>query len=114
MTSAPGGYKVAPRPAFATQYIERGATVFFGHMRLSSGFPHLYPVLEKWLSGATVGEAYQQLINGIIDLRGFQSGRYVVKQPANRRRLPQNALLYSIFGDPAIMPFESLTAEAAK
>ncbi|MBG70465.1 MAG: hypothetical protein CMN06_10190 [Roseibacillus sp.] len=114
MTSAPGGYQLAPRPAFATRYIEQGATLFFGHMRLSSGFPHLYPVLEKWLSGATVGEAYQQLINGIIDLRGFQSGRYVVKQPVGRRRMPQNALLYVIFGDPAIRPFESLSAAAVK
>ncbi|HAO97067.1 MAG TPA: hypothetical protein DCQ96_13490 [Verrucomicrobiales bacterium] len=109
MTSAPGGYKMSQRPSFATRYIEQGATVFFGHMRLSSGFPHLYPVLEKWMSGGTVGEAYQQLINGIIDMRGFQSGRYVVQQPADQRRLPQNALLYVVFGDPALAPFEALS-----
>ena len=114
MTSAPGGYKVGQRPSFATRYIEQGATVFFGHMRLSSGFPHLYPVLEKWMSGATVGEAYQQLINAIIDMRGFQSGRYVVQQPADQRRLPQNALLYVVFGDPALAPFESLSKTARK
>jgi len=114
MTSAPGGYKVDQRPAFAARYIERGATVFFGHMRLSSGFPHLYPVLEKWMSGATVGEAYQQLINAIIDMRGFRSGSYVVKQPSDQRRLPQNALLYVIFGDPAIVPFEALSKAPRK
>lgn len=114
MSSAPGGYQVGQRPAFAARYIERGATVFFGHMRLSSGFPHLYPVLEKWMSGATVGEAYQQLINAIIDMRGFRSGSYVVKQPADQRRLPQNVLLYVILGDPAIVPFEALNKEERK
>ena len=71
MTSAPGGYKVSQRPAFATRYVERGATVFFGYMRLSFGFPHLYPVLEKWLGATTVRETYQQLISGLIDMRGF-------------------------------------------
>jgi hypothetical protein len=108
MASAPGGYKVDQRPAFGTRYIDRGATVFFGHMRLSSGFPHLYPVLEKWLQGASVGEAYQQLMNSIIEMRGFRPGRYVVKQPVTQRRVPQNALLYVIFGDPALVPFETL------
>ncbi len=114
MSSAPGGYKVAPRPAFAARYVDRGATVFFGHMRLSSGFPHLYPVLEKWLEGASVGEAYQQLINGLIDMRGFRSGSYVVRQPAPQRRLPQNSLLYVILGDPAIVPFEALKPGSGK
>ncbi len=108
MASAPGGYKVDQRPAFGTRYVDRGATVFFGHMRLSSGFPHLYPVLEKWLKGASVGEAYQQLINSIIEMRGFSPGRYVVKQPVTQRRVPQNTLLYVIFGDPALVPFETL------
>ena len=114
MTSAPGGYKMSQRPAFATRYVDRGATVFFGHMRLSSGFPHLYPVLEKWLEGATVGEAYQQLINGLIDMRGFGPGRYVVKTPPPQRRLPQNSMLYVVFGDPALTPFEPLAKPKQK
>jgi hypothetical protein len=114
MTSAPGGYKVSQRPAFATRYVDRGATVFFGHMRLSSGFPHLYPVLEKWLDGASVGEAYQQLINGLIDMRGFGPGRYVVKPSATQRRLPQNTMLYVVFGDPALVPFEPLAKTKQK
>jgi len=114
MTSAPGGYKMSQRPAFATRYLNQGATVFFGHMRLSSGFPHLYPVLEKWLGGATVGEAYQQLINGLIDMRGFGPGRYVVKRTATQRRLPQNILLYVVFGDPALVPFEPLSKPLLK
>ena len=108
MSSAPGGYKVGQRPAFAIRYVDCGATVFFGHMRLSSGFPHLYPVLEKWLEGSSVGESYQQLINGLIEMRGFRPGRFVVEQPVQQRRLPQNALLYVIMGDPAIVPFEAL------
>ncbi|MEC9093247.1 MAG: hypothetical protein VX438_11110 [Planctomycetota bacterium] len=114
MNSAPGGYQVSQRQAFATRYIDRGATVFFGHMRLSSGFPHLYPVLEQWIQGASVGEAYQQLINGLMDMRGFGPGRLVVKpspgQPSRSRpqRIPQNTLLYVIFGDPALRPLEAL------
>jgi hypothetical protein len=114
MASAPGGYKVDQRPAFGTSYINRGATVFFGHMRLSSGFPHLYPVLENWLQGASVGKAYQQLINGIIGMRGFSSGRFIVKQPVTQRRIPQNTLLYVIFGDPALVPFEPLVRADAE
>ena len=114
MPSAPGGYKVGQRPAFAIRYVDCGATVFFGHMRLSSGFPHLYPVLEKWLEGSSVGESYQQLINGLIEMRGFRPGGFVVEQPIQQRRLPQNALLYVIMGDPAIAPFEALKRESGK
>ncbi|MED5585348.1 MAG: hypothetical protein VYB61_03245 [Verrucomicrobiota bacterium] len=108
MTSAPGGYKVDRRPAFGTRYLDRGGTVFFGHMRLSSGFPHLYPVLENWLQGASVGEAYQQLINAIIEMRGFRPGNFIVKTPVQQRRIPQNTLLYAIFGDPALKPLQPL------
>ncbi len=114
MTSAPGGYKVSQRPAFATRYVDQGATVFFGHMRLSYGFPHLYPVMEKWLKGGSVGEAYQQLINGLIDMRGFGPGRYVVTPSPPQRRLPQNILLYVVFGDPALIPFEPLSKPLLK
>ena len=114
MSSAPGGYKVGQRPAFAIRYVDCGATVFFGHMRLSSGFPHLYPVLEKWLEGSSVGESYQQLINGLIEMRGFRPGGFVVEQPVQQRRLPQNSLLYVIMGDPAIAPFEALKRETGK
>jgi len=110
MTRAPGGYSVEPRQAFATRYIDRGATVFFGHMRLSAGFPHLYPVLEQWTAGKSVGEAYQQLINGIIDMRGFGPGRFVLSDPSTSTgSIPQNTLLYVVFGDPALVPLKPLT-----
>ena len=110
MSRAPGGYTVSKRPAFATQCVDQGAIVFFGHMRLSSGFPHLYPVLEQWMAGKTVGESYQQLINGIIGMRSYRSGKYIIPDPARaERRLTQNTLLYVVLGDPALVPVAALS-----
>ena len=109
LRQVPGGYDVKKRDAFALRAINNGATVFFGHMRLSMGFPHLFPVLEAWSKGKTVGESYQQLINGLIAVRGFRSGRFVV--PPGRaagRRVPQNLLLYVVFGDPAVQPLKAV------
>jgi hypothetical protein len=109
MTRIPGGYAVTPRQSFSTRYIDRGATVFFGHMRLSSGFPHLYPVLEKWMQGKSVGESYQQLVNALMDMRGFGPGKFVVTEAApGQRGVPQNTLLYVIIGDPALIPLQPL------
>ncbi|MEC9096989.1 MAG: hypothetical protein VX776_10175 [Planctomycetota bacterium] len=108
MSSAPGGYKVDARPAFAMEYLDRDAVVFFGHMRLSSGFPHLFPVLENWMQGETVGSAYQQLLNAIISMRGFRSGEFVIPTPVTQRNIRQNTLLYVIFGDPALQPLVEL------
>lgn len=108
LSSAPGGYKVDARPAFALEYLDRGAVVFFGHMRLSSGFPHLFPVLENWMEGESVGIAYQELLNAIIDMRGFRAGDFVIPTPVTQRTIRQNTMLYVIFGDPAIKPFEKL------
>ncbi len=109
---APGGYEVKKRDAFALRAIDNGATVFFGHMRLSMGFPHLFPVLEAWSQGKSVGESYQQLINALITVRGFRSGKFVVAPAVpgrvSRRRLPQNLLLYVVLGDPAVRPFEPI------
>jgi len=108
MRQAPGGYDVEARDAFAVRAVDNGACVVFGHMRLSKGFPHLYPVLETWMKGKTVGEAYQELMNGIIDMQGTTSGGFVVsEEPAKGRQPPQNVLLYVIIGDPAIQPLES-------
>ena len=108
LSSAPGGYKVDARPAFAMEYLDRGAVVFFGHMRLSSGFPHLFPVLENWMQGESVGVAYQQLLNAIIDMRGFRAGGFVIPTPVTQRGIRQNTMLYVIFGDPAMKPFEKM------
>ena len=113
LRQAPGGYEVKKRDAFALRAIDNGATVFFGHMRLSMGFPHLFPVLEAWSQGQSVGESYQQLINALITVRGFRTGRFLVAPAVpgrvSRRRVPQNLLLYVVFGDPAVRPFEPIT-----
>ena len=109
MRQAPGGYGVQARDAFVLRAIDSGATVAFGHMRLSQGFPHLFPVLESWMKGGTVGEAYQQLINALLIQRGFTPDRMrVPAQVSDPRRIPQNALLYVVVGDPALQPMEAL------
>ncbi len=107
MRQAPGGYEVENRDAFVLRSIDNGALVAFGHQRLSSGFPHLYPVLENWLEGQTVGQAYQQLINALIEYSDTKSGSFIIgdSQKASKR-LPQNRFLYVIVGDPAVQPFE--------
>ena len=109
MRQAPGGYGVDARDAFAVRAVDRGASVVFGHMRLSQGFPHLFPVLEAWMKGRSVGEAYQELINGLIDMQGTKSGGFVVTEKTTDGRQPrQNILLYVIIGDPAVQPFEQM------
>ncbi|MDC3255816.1 hypothetical protein OAU93_00280 [bacterium] len=107
MRQAPGGYEVQPRDAFILRAIDNGAVVAFGHQRLSSGFPHLYPVLESWVEGQTVGAGYQQLINALIEFGGFKSGEFLIqKDQKNNKRLPQNRLLYVVIGDPALQPIQ--------
>lgn len=109
MGQAPGGYGVEARDAFAVRAVDNGASVVFGHMRLSQGFPHLFPVLETWMKGKSVGEAYQELVNGLIDMQGTKPGGFVVtEKPANGRQPRQNILLYVVIGDPAIQPFERM------
>jgi hypothetical protein len=106
LRQAPGGYSVEQRDAFVVRAVDRGALVGFGHMRLSSGFPHLFPVLETWLHGGTVGAAYQELLNGLIETTGTRAGGFVVNEKA---RPAQNVLLYVVIGDPALQPFQRLT-----
>ncbi len=103
MRDAPGGYTVQKRDAFVLRAIDQGAIVAFGHQRLSSGFPHLYPVLECWLDGNTVGEGYQRLMNGLINLQEVKSGDFVIREKTKKPR--QNSLLYVVIGDPALQPF---------
>jgi len=105
MRDAPGGYTVEEREAFILRAIDQGALVAFGHQRLSSGFPHLYPVLESWLAGSSVGEGYQRLINGLIDQKELSRGDFVI-QDSTVKKPPQNSLLYVVIGDPALKPFK--------
>ena len=107
MREAPGGYSVQKRDAFILRAIDRGAVVAFGHQRLSSGFPHLYPVLDAWLQGQTVGQGYQQLLNGLITLSDIKSGGFVIREAS--KRPSQNLFLYVVIGDPALQPFSPPT-----
>ena len=107
MTQAPGGYSVEPRDAFILRAIDNGAIAAFGHQRLSSGFPHLYPVLEDWLAGQSIGQAYQQLINGLIAQQEMRSGDFILtKEQRAARRPAQQRFLYIVIGDPSLQPFE--------
>ncbi|MFP6674651.1 MAG: hypothetical protein VB878_06200 [Pirellulaceae bacterium] len=108
LRQAPGGYEVKTRDSFVLRAVDNGAVVAFGHQRLSSGFPHLYPVLESWMNGQTVGQAYQQLLNGLIELQGTKSGGFVISNSKQQQRPPQNRLLYVVIGDPALQPLEKL------
>lgn len=103
MNQAPGGYEVQQRDAFIMRAIDQGAVVAFGHQRLSQGFPHLYPVLESWMAGETVGTGYQELVNALINYHGFRKDDYIEAKPPKRPR--QNVLLYVVIGDPALQLF---------
>ena len=61
------------------------------------------------MAGQSVGQAYQQLLNALIDLQQTKRGGFVI--PADKKadpRVPQNRLLYVIVGDPALIPMEPL------
>jgi hypothetical protein len=60
-------------------------------------------VLENWLKGKTVGEAYQRLINGLINLKEVKAGDFVIREKI--KKPAQNSLLYVVIGDPALRPF---------
>jgi hypothetical protein len=106
MREAPGGLKVDERDAFAIRAIDQGALAVYGHMRLSNGFRQLYPTLESMLAGQSLGEAYQQLINGLIERDNYKTGEFVVAGEGLKVRKPrQNSLLHVIIGDPALQPF---------
>ncbi|MEM8666712.1 MAG: hypothetical protein AAGG48_04305 [Planctomycetota bacterium] len=109
LREAPGGYQVEQRDAFVIRAVDHGAVVAFGHQRLSSGFPHLYPILESWMKGQTVGESYQQLLNGLIEMQQLGGGGFVIRNAQKgSKRLKQNQLLYVLIGDPAIQPLEPM------
>jgi hypothetical protein len=108
---SPDGYKVVPKKSFAIDLIDKGATVVMGHMRLNAGFPRLFPVLETFMDGRTVGEAYQELVNTSIVSGNFNtSGLALRSKPENPRRVKQNGLLYILFGDPALRPLKKFAA----
>jgi hypothetical protein len=96
---------------FVMRAVKNGAVVAFGHMRENEGFPQLYPVLESWMNGLTVGEAYQRQLNAIIELRGFRAGEFLPKDKNAENAMAtmrRNGLLYVIIGDPALTPMVKL------
>ncbi len=106
------------RERFVMRAIENGAVAVLGHMRENSGFPHLYPVLEAWMDGLSVGEAYQRLINAILDVRGLMPGELVLREGvagSEAAAMRRNPLLYVIVGDPALRPLTRMsTTDATK
>jgi hypothetical protein len=102
-----GSEVVADRKRFLMEAIERGAVAAYGHMRLNGGFPHLYPVLDALLQGETVGDAYQRLIDGLLEWTGLEPDQLVLAHPetaAMPALMRRNQLLYVIVGDPALRP----------
>lgn len=109
LRSVPGGYAMTDEDAFILRAIDNGAVASLGHMRLSNGFPHLYPVLESWLRGETIGQSYQQLINGLLEKNQFDSRELMMDAETPKKRNPKlNKLLYVLIGDPALQPMVKL------
>ena len=102
MGTAPGGYQMKQADSFVIRAVDRGAILAFGHQRLNSGFPHLYPVFEALLEGKTAGQAYQELLNGLIEYRDMNPADFALSESDKKsKRPPQNSLLYVLIGDPA-------------
>ena len=93
---------------FALRAVENGAVVFYAHMVENAGFPHLFPVLECWMDGLPVGEAYQRLLNALM---GYE--HLTVADLSSRSVMKLNSLLYVIVGDPALQPLEKMKPHAA-
>ncbi|MEM1293804.1 MAG: hypothetical protein AAGH89_00470, partial [Verrucomicrobiota bacterium] len=94
-------------PRFAQVALRNGAVVVLGHLGLCGGFPKVYPMSELVLEGKTAGEAYQQLMNGIIGQRSLPS--YFANPTTSGRGNLQggaNNYLYILFGDPALAPIQ--------
>src|SRR5262249_58702210 len=98
---------LADRNRFLMEAIQRGAVVTYGHMRLNGGFPHLYPVLDSLLEGETVGEAYQRLIDGLLEWTQLEPDELVLAHPEKAimpALMRRNELLYVLVGDPPLRP----------
>jgi len=85
--------------SFGMSAVENGAVVVYAHMAENAGFPHLFPVLEGWMDGLTVGEAYQRLVNALLAFNQLS-----LTELRSRGAEDANCLLYVIIGDPALQP----------
>ncbi len=102
------------RESFASSAIAGGAVTFYGHMRENSGFPQLYPVLDAWIHGISIGEGYQRMMNAAISFSGLAAGEFVLAESDlndERAVMRRNELLYVVIGDPALQLYASLGAK---
>ena len=93
----------------AMRAVENGAVVVYAHMAENAGFPHLFPVLEGWMDGLPVGEAYQRLVNALLDYE-----RKTVADLSSQDAAKLNSLLYVIIGDPALQPLVKTTPRTGR
>lgn len=106
---SPDGKTVKVGKSYGIQAVDNGATVVLGHIRTNQGFPVVFPVVEAFLKGETVGKAYQELLNTSIQSRNLDTKNLAFRTtPKNPRNIPQNVMLYIIFGDPAIVPLQAM------
>lgn len=92
---------------FAQLAVENGAVLVLGHLGLCGGFPKIYPMSELILEGKTAGEAYQRLMNGLI--QGEALPNYFSPPSGSSRPNLQgkgNNFLYILLGDPALAPIQ--------
>lgn len=92
--------------SFSIKAMEQGAISTFGHMRLSNGFRYQHPVFESLYAGDSNGEAYHKLINAALKYTP-KAAEKMLTPTKNRRKPIQNSLLYILFGDPALAPYQS-------
>ena len=97
--------------SFAMLAVANGATVVYAHMHENSGFPNLFPTLENWTDGLTVGEAYQRLINALIEYYQLSPSNFISGDEGDTQAFVERAnnLLYAIIGDPALQPLAKMT-----
>ncbi len=93
------------RERFVERVVSQGAIGVLAHMRLSDGFPSVFPVFESMMQGLSAGESVQRLLNATILRVALQRGQFcLAEKDQNNRRAQQkrNALLWVLIGDPAL------------
>ena len=89
---------------FAFHAMDNGAVMLLAHMGLCGGFPKVYPMAEHVLDGMSSGEAYQRLMNALIGGRSIPDYYLEKKTKQTTKKDSANGLLYSLWGDPALVP----------
>ena len=111
LQSGPDGEKIFDRrQRFADRIVSQGGICVLAHMRLSDGFPSVFPVFELMMQGVSVGESLQRLLNAAILRTGMKSGQFCLAKEdlGNKQALQKrNALLWLMIGDPALQMVRS-------